>query len=242
MIVNDEREGLLLIDQEAHARLTGDLAARLPFPVPHHAAFVAAARVHDNGWREADQAPTVDERGRPHSFNNVPDDRYEQLWRRGIERVADVDALVGLFVGLHGARFFETRESPGMRRLVEQERERQTAVLTELGLGGRWDALPEPVQEASDWIAMLDALSLLLCGASLPDQITPRVAGIGYTLTRTDQATVGVDPWPYEGGPFTLSVAARHLSSRIFADDEELRDALARTDVFEREVSLVPAD
>jgi hypothetical protein len=240
MIVNDEREGLLLIDQEAHARLTGDLAARLPFPVPHHAAFVAAARVHDNGWREADQAPTVDERGRPHSFNNVPDDRYEQLWRRGIERVADVDALVGLFVGLHGARFFETRESPGMRRLVEQERERQTAVLTELGLGGRWDALPEPVQEASDWIAMLDALSLLLCGAHLPDRITPRVAGIEYTLSRAG-TEVSVDPWPFEDVPLHLSVRTRSVAAGPYVDGAQLRERLAAAESRQTPVSVVGA-
>lgn len=241
MIVHDDRDGLVLIDQEAHARLTGDLAARLPFPVPHHAAFVAAARVHDNGWRETDAAPTIDERARPHTFNNVPDDRYEQLWRRGIERAAAVDELVGLFVGLHGARFFETRDSPGMRRLVEEERERQSAVLAALGLGGRWDALPEPVQRASDWIAMLDALSLLLCGASLPDRITPRVVGVGYTLTRSGEA-VSIDPWPYEGGHFTLSVAARHLSATTFDSDAELRELLAGVDAFEREVNVVPVD
>jgi hypothetical protein len=240
MIVHEEDNGLVLIDQEAHAHLTGDLAARLPFPVPHHAAFVTAARVHDNGWRETDEAPTIDERGRPHTFNNVPDDRYEQLWRRGIERAAAVDGLVGLLVGLHGARFFETRDSPGMRRLVEQERQRQSEVLADLGLGGSWDALPDTVQQASDWIAMLDALSLLLCGASLPDRITPRVAGTGYTLTRSD-ATVTIDPWPYEGGRFSLPVAARSLGATTFGSDVELRHAVAGARTFSLAVSVAPA-
>lgn len=240
MIVSDDRDGLVLIDQEAHAHLTGDLAARLPFLVPHHAAFVTAARVHDNGWREADAAPTIDDHGRPHTFNNVPDDRYELLWRRGIERAAAVDALVGLLVGLHGARFFETRDSPGMRRLVEQERRRQAAALDDLGLGGTADALPDSVQQASDWIAMLDALSLLLCGASLPDRITPRVAGLGYVLTRTG-TVVTIDPWPYEGGSFILPVTARRVSGTTFASDDEFRDARAAASTFEREVSVARA-
>ena len=240
MIVEEDRRGLVLIDQEAHARLTGDLAARLPFLVPHHAAFVAAARVHDNGWREADAAPTVDEQGRPHTFNKVPDDRYEQLWRRGIDRGAAVDELVGLFVGLHGSRFFETRDSPGMHRLVEEERERQSAVLQRLGLGGSWDALPESVQVASDWIAMLDALSLLLCGAGLPDQITPRVGPIGYTLRRTEQ-TVSVDPWPYGRDPLTLGVEARRLEATTFDSEQALAGALSEAEAFTREVRVTPA-
>lgn len=240
MIVDRESEGLVVTGQEAHARLTGELAARLPFRVAHHAAFVAAARVHDNGWREADQAATVDDDGQPHTFNNVPDDVYEELWRRGIERAAAVDPLVGLLVGLHGARFFETRESPGMRQLVEDERARQGRVLTELRLGGSWDDLPASVAEPSAWIAMLDALSLLLCGAGLPDQISPRVGDEQYTLTRTSRG-VAVDPWPYEGGPLTLCVEARLIGPGPYADDEALRRALEHAPWIDRDVTVTPA-
>lgn len=239
MIVDQDGEGLVLIEQEAHARLTGELAARLPFRVAHHAAFVAAARVHDNGWREADRDATVDGDGRPHTFNNVPDDAYEDLWRRGIERAAAVDPLVGLLVGLHGARFFETRESPGMQRLVAEERERQDRVLADLDLDGRWDDLPSGVAEASAWIAMLDALSLLLCGAGLPDRISPTVAGTSYTLSRTSHG-VAVDPWPYEGGPLTLEVASRRIAPGPYASDESLRDALRRAPWRERQVTVIP--
>lgn len=240
MIVDHDADGLVLVEQEAHARLTGELAARLPFRLQHHAAFVAAARVHDNGWREADEAATVDEEGRPHTFNNVPDDVYEDLWRRGIERAAGVDPLVGLLVGLHGARFFETRDSPGMRTLVEDERRRQDEVLASLGLGGSWDDLPPAVEEASAWIALLDALSLLLCGAGLPDQISPRVGSQPYTLTRAGtQATV--DPWPYEEPDVDTSVAARVIGAGPYPDHEALRAALASAPWTRREVTVRPA-
>jgi hypothetical protein len=224
MIVSEDGDELVLITQEDHAHLTGDLAAALPVPVPMRAAFVAAARIHDNGWREADAAPTVDDDGRPHGFSDVPDEVYEDLWRRGIDRAAAVDPLVGLFVGLHGARFFETRDSTGMQRLVEDERRRQDAVLQELGLGGRPDALPENVAEVSAWIAMLDALSLLLCGAPLPGRLTPTVAGIEYALVR-DGMTVTMDPWPYEDVPLHLGVTARRLPAASY-DPQTLRRKL----------------
>ena len=240
MIVDREGEALVVIDQEAHARLTGELAANLPFQVAHHAAFVAAARVHDNGWREADRDATVDGDGRPHTFNNVPDELYEDLWRRGIERAAAVDPLVGLLVGLHGARFFETRDSPGMRALVADERDRQDRVLAELGLGGSWDDLPASVAQASDWIAMLDALSLLLCGAGLPDQISPNVGEQRYTLTRTSLG-VAIDPWPYEGGPLQLRVEARRIAPGPYPDHDALRRALEEAPWEERDVTVTPA-
>ena len=239
MIVDRGGEGLVVIEQEAHARLTGQLAARLPFLVGDHAAFVAAARVHDNGWREADRAATVDADGQPHTFNNVPDDIYEDLWRRGIERAAEVDALVGLLVGLHGARFFQTRQSPGMRALVEDERRRQDRVLAELELGGSCDDLPEDVAAASAWIAVLDALSLLLCGAGLPDRISPRVGQQPYTLTRSG-TRVAVDPWPYEGDLLTATVAARTIPAGPYADDEALRTALDAAPWTTRQVTVAP--
>lgn len=239
MIVEEQADGLVVIEQEAHARLTGELAARLPFRVAHHAAFVAAARVHDNGWREADRAATVDGDGRPHTFNNVPDDVYEDLWRRGIERAAAVDELVGLLVGLHGARFFGTRESPGMQELVADERRRQDEVLASLGLGGSWRDLPSGVGEASAWIAMLDALSLLLCGAGLPDQISPRIGSQPYTLTRRT-GEVTVEPWPYEPGSWTTTVAARTVPPGPYPDDAALRETLRSASWDERRVTVAP--
>src|SRR5690625_7747874 len=77
MIVVSTDGSLRLIEQEHHAHLTGALAARMPFGALDHAAFVAAARVHDNGWREADATPTVDRAGRPHTFSSAPDKTYE---------------------------------------------------------------------------------------------------------------------------------------------------------------------
>ncbi len=240
MIVDRDGDGLVLVEQEAHARLTGELAAWLPFRLPHHAAFVAAARVHDNGWREADRAPTVDDEGLPHTFNNVPDDIYEDLWRRGIDRAAGVDELVGLLVGLHGARFFETRQSPGMRALVEDERARQDRVLAALGLGGSWSALPSGVAQASDWIAVLDALSLLLCGAGLPDRISPRVGETAYTLTRTASGEVAMAPWPYVDDVLETTVAARLVAPGPYPDDQALRAALQDAPWTEPRVRIHP--
>ncbi|WP_290652508.1 DUF3891 family protein [Aquisalimonas sp.] len=240
VIVDDDGESLVLIGQEAHAHLTGELAASLPTHVPHRSAFVAAARVHDNGWREADRAATVDSEGRPHTFTSAPDPIYEELWRRGIARAAAVDALVGLLVGIHGARFFKTRQSAGMRRLLAEERCRQDAVLVELGLGGSWDALPAGVALASEWIAMLDALSLLLCGASLPERISPRVAGEPYTVTRSHEV-VTVEPWPYAGGACTFTVTARRIRRQPYASDEALRRALSQAEPYDLSVAVAPS-
>lgn len=241
MIVTADGDELVLIEQEHHAHLTGDLAALMPHGRGNHAAFLAAARVHDNGWREADQAPTRDGAGWPCTFATVADDVYAAVWRRGIARAADVDALVGLLVGLHGARFFGGRTSPAMRTLDDSERARQNRVLAGLGLGGSWQDLPADVDEPSQRIAMLDALSLMLCGA-IDRAIAPSVGDQAYTLTPTPAAaglaTVSVRPWPFAGPVPPLRVAARRLPRRPFVSDEDLQATFARAAVTTLAVAL----
>lgn len=237
MIVAVDGAELVLVEQEDHARLTGDLAALMPRGRGNYAAELAAARVHDNGWREADHAPTIDEAGWPHTFTTVDDPTYEAVWRRGIARAADVDPLVGLLVGLHGARFFGSRVSPGMRDLDERERARQDQVLDDLGLGGTWRDLPEEVAEPSQRIAMLDALSLMLCGA-IDAAIPAPVGAVRYTLTPTDQGAM-VRPWPFDDPKPAFAVRARRLPREPFASDHQLQEAFATAATTTFEVSLV---
>ncbi len=204
--------GDVQVTQEAHAHLAGDLAARLPAGPWDRSALVAAARLHDNGWREADADPSRGPDGRPLTFYRVPGDVYEAVWRRGIARAAAVDPLVGLLTGLHGARFFAASPHAGVRALHDEERARQDRVLADLGLGGSWRDLPPAIAAASDWIAFLDRVSLVLCG-ELPEVVDTDVAGTTRRTVRSG-AAVTIDPWPFpdRGGPLTVPATPAPLS------------------------------
>ena len=222
MIVVSDDGGLLLVAQEAHAHLAGDLAARLPAGRYPRSALVAAARQHDNGWREADADPTRDDRGRPRTFYDVPPDVYESVWRRGIVRAVAVDPLVGLLVGLHGARFFGASPHAAVRALHEEERDRQDRVLADLGLGGSWQDLPPPILAASDWIAFLDRVSLLVCG-ELPDELDTdvdrvlhRTPGAGTTSPSTPgRSSTRAAPSPCRPGARTAARRPSCASSAL---------------------------
>jgi hypothetical protein len=239
MIVTPEGDGLVVFAQEAHAHLAGELALWLPGGEGERSAFVAAARLHDNGWREAEVAPTVDAEGRPHTFHAVPPDVYVGVWRRGIGRAAAVDPLVGLLVGLHGARFFGGSAHPEVRALHEEERARQNRVLGELGLGGTWRDLPPAVRSASDWIRFLDLLSLMVCGA-LDDVVPFEVGGTAVRIVRAGD-TLTIDPWPFTGPGRSVSINGRHLASASFPSAEALRAALASAPTATWTRSLQPA-
>lgn len=229
MIVTADGDSLLLVAQDDHAHLSGDLAAAV---APGSAALaldrsavVSAARVHDNGWREADAVPEVDDEGLPRTFLSLPDAPYEAVWRRGIERAAALDPLTGLLVGLHGARFFGFRRSEGMHRLLAEERTRQDRVLAELSLGGASSDLPAAVQAPSDLIAFLDAVSLQACGA-LGDVVTQEVAGTLMTCTRHGNRLV-VEPWPFEGTGFEVQAPAKRLRRSRWESAAGLRAELS---------------
>jgi hypothetical protein len=239
MIVIPEGQGLVVFTQEAHAWLAGELAARLPVGHWEASALVAAGRVHDNGWREADALPTIDESGRPHTFYRVPPAVYTAVWRRGIARAAAVDALVGLLVGLHGARFFPLNPHEDVHTLHEEERARQDRVLAELGLGTSWRALPGPLGSASDWVAFCDQLSLTVCG-ELDDSLTREVAGTAYTTVRSGD-TITIDPWPFADAGGWVSIEGRRLASSRFTSREALRDALAEAPTVPTSKLLLPS-
>lgn len=240
MIVLPDGPALVVFTQEAHAHLAGELAARLHPGDWDRSALVAAARVHDNGWREADQTPTLDRAGDPHTFYRVPPDVYTAVWRRGIARAAGVDPLVGLLVGLHGTRFFGANPHAQVKALHAEERARQGQVLVELGLGTSWQALPAPIQAASDWIAFVDQLSLMVCG-ELADRTSSTVVGIDYRATR-EGAAISVDPWPFTdaGGP--VSIEGRRLPAHSFPSTESLCAAMADAPIVTRVSTLTSHD
>lgn len=230
MIVLPDGDGVVLFRQEAHAQLAGELAARIAAVSWERSAFVAAARVHDNGWREADAAPTLDGDGRPHTFYAVPPEVTTACGGAG-SRAAAVDALVGLLVGLHGARFFGTNPHAQVRALHDEERERQD-LLGELGLGASWRELPSPISAASDWIAFLDRLSLTVCG-ELADSLTTEVDGLPYRTTRAADV-ITVDPWPFTDDGVEVTIDGHRLPHRAFASEPALREALDTAPAFTR--------
>ncbi len=224
MIVLPDGDGLVLFGQEPHAQLAGELAARLPAGRWEGSALVAAARVHDNGWREADLHPTIDQDGRPHTFYRVPPDVYVAIWRRGIARAAAADALVGLLVGLHGARFFGSNPHEQVRALHDEERARQDLVLAELGLGTSWQALPTPLQSVSDWIAFVDQLSLLICGEF--DTADRDLDGTSYRAVRSGDV-ITLDPWPFGDAGGSVEITGRSLPRGSYPSRGALQEALA---------------
>lgn len=239
MIVRESGDDTLLVMRQMdHAALTGEFAARLADAPEPRGAFVAAARVHDNGWREADEAPLLDRAtGRPHTFRSIPDAPYREVWERGMARAVALDPHVGLLVTLHGARFFSNRTGGGTVEFHAAAKRHATTLLGALGLGGTYDDLPRDVEAQSGWIAFLDGLSLFVCEswrspwrADVPD---------GHVTVERAGDVVTMDPWPF-GDAFEAEVPARVLPAQRWATEDAMRRALDAAPVRRLRFSFTP--
>jgi len=188
MVLSRRNGGLRLIEQNEHGRVCGELCAHwgnaaFARPARPGSARIAAA-MHDDGWREADAEPLFNaDHGRPLSFLEIEMSEHVPLYRRGVERVARLDAYAGLLVSMHWTGLYRGRwglqsggvfrsagsggeESLQDRAVAEQERswiERKRDLMSqepradfEIGLWHNYDVLQA-----------LDLLSLYACTADL---------------------------------------------------------------------------
>lgn len=221
MIVRPHSDGLLLFTQEQHAHLSGDLAERLREAADPRADFVRATREHDNGWREYDERPRRNPSGGATAYSEMPRDEYRAIWRRGIARAAGMGEYVGLLVSLHGMRMFAKRTGEEDRAFYAEERGNEDALLARMGMGGSWEALPEPARHHSAWIAFLDGLTLFaLDGWKSP--WASDLDGLGRVEARREGESVVVAPWPFDAPRLAFRLAGRRIAGACFADQGAL--------------------
>lgn len=114
MLISRRNDRLVLVDQNEHGRLAGDLCEHwgnddFARPVRPESARVAAA-MHDEGWREADAAPLFNpEEARPLHFLEIDMFDHIPLYGRGVERVFGLDPYAGLLVSMHWTGLYRGR-------------------------------------------------------------------------------------------------------------------------------------
>lgn len=108
MIVVRRDGELLLVTQPDHAHFAARLLAlRRDDGLagnPRRDEVLLAVREHDNGWREADAAPRVNDRLRPLDFREAPAPLRQEIWLRGVARYAEHHPYAALLIAAHARR------------------------------------------------------------------------------------------------------------------------------------------
>jgi hypothetical protein len=255
MIIQEQGDQLILIRQTDHAMLSGFFARNLgnrlfSRPEPFES-FCLAAAEHDNGWSEWELLPQIDPKTfTPYNFMSIPTEEHIALYQRGIERVVRVDHYAGLLVSMHCAGLYDrTRATmPGFSAKYVKSSESQLVSdflqrlrLQQLRL--KVDLRADPVMKdyADDHslqanlqrLEALDRLSLYFCLAPLDGSTIDAVPVNGngteadWDLQPAGSSLVTLQPYPFAKDPLEISILARRVPKRPYADENEFHKILA---------------
>jgi hypothetical protein len=266
MIIQDQGDHLIIIRQTDHAVLSGFFARELGnevFSKPEPAeSFRLAATEHDNGWEEWELEAGIDTvTFLPYSFMSVPTAEHIALYQRGIERVVKADRYAGLLVSMHCAGLYDrTRATmPGFsaKYVKSQESALVTDVMQRLRLQQlrlKVDLRADPVtkdfaeekwlQANSHRLEAIDRLSLYIClGPVEPATIDAvpmdyRGGEADWNLQPEANNAVALEPYPFRRDPLEISILARRIPKRRYADDLDFQKTLAQAPFFAMKFTL----
>ncbi len=242
----DDPSGTYLIPQTSHAWLAWQVAEHwgnrnFARPAPR-AETLAAVLLHDGGWAESDAAPTLDDQGRPRTFDRMPVSEHLAIWRSSVARTEQYSRYSGLIVAAHFAGMSDRkladllkRDDTDGARLAQSfsaEMERlEDSWVEELSKDGRYEPyLAGPAREVnSRLLDTCDRISVFL-SASLPSPFEVWAQNSSsdtevITFETVDATTWRVHPWPLQGDRQKIHCEGRRLATTSFSSVEEFRAA-----------------
>ena len=137
MIVRERNQELILIQQDHHAAISGDIVKQwkkdyfLGDDLRSSVEF--AAYQHDCGWKEFDKQPFLnDKEAIPYSFFDFPILPKIVLYKHGIDVVQQVDSYAALLCSEHYKRFLLNHTSLEAQEFVTAENTRQQSIIATL--------------------------------------------------------------------------------------------------------------
>jgi hypothetical protein len=266
MIIQEQGDQLILIRQTDHAMLSGFFARALgnklfSRPEPFES-FCLAAAEHDNGWNEWELLPQIDSKTfTPYNFMSIPTEEHVALYQRGIERVVRVDRYAGLLVSMHcaglydrtratmpgfSAKYVKSNESHIVTDFLQRLRLQQLRLKVDLRADPLMKLYAEdhPLQANLQRLEALDRLSLYFCMAPLDGYTidTVPVNGNGseadWDLQPVENNLVTLKPYPFQKDPLDISILARRVPKRPYADEHEFHKILAQAPYFAMNFTL----
>ena len=241
--------GSCLIPQTSHSWLAWQVAEHwgnrsFARPSPR-AETLAAILLHDGGWADFDRAPSLDDRGRPRTFDRMPVSEHLAIWRSSIIRAAQYSRYAGILVASHFTAMAQRKLADHLDRndvigaraaqsfIAEMERN-ESSWVEELTGDARYEACLDGTGRAVNTrlLDTCDRISVYLCG-SLPAPFevwATNAAGDTEVITfdAVDSTTWRVHPWPLQGDRLQIHCEGRRIAASTFSDESSFRETLSR--------------
>jgi len=242
MIRKDIESGWILINQNDHARLSGEIMGywgngEFSQPEPRDEVLFAI-REHDSGWREWDSSLRVNSVTQfPMNFLEM--DSYEQaeIWNRCFRRHSEehpyASALIALHFGKLNEKSLNKNSNNGAAKASNAEIIKFVSEMLNINISSLdLNYLAEDVQVNLRHVQIGDVISLALCHGWSSIEITDvpldynNVQGATISLKSKDGINYVLSPYPFAEPLIRFQVKGRRLDQKKFASDDELREKL----------------
>jgi len=266
MIIQEHGDHLILIRQTDHAVLSGYFAREagnesFVRPEPFDS-FQLAATEHDNGWSEWELQPRIDPATfLPYTFMSMPTTEHMDLYQRGIERVVKVDRYAGLLVSMHcaglydktratmpgfSAKYVKAQEAPLVSDFLQRLRLQQMRLKVDLREDPATKNFADEkwLQANAQRLDAMDRLSLYFCLGPMETATIDAVpadykgAEVDWDLQPEESNGATLEPYPFRRDPLEISILARRIPKRRYADDLELQKVLVQAPYFGQKYTL----
>lgn len=253
MLIQRDRDTLIVVRQTDHMAQVARIAERWGnerFPAPaHREETIRAAGLHDNGWRDWEDRPTLlPETGRPRNLGELERPVHAAFYRAGVDRAAAVDPYTGLLVSMHAAMLYAgvdgwdpaTLTPPARPDLGEVERSfiadqaaLQRRLRESLQTSPRYATA---VESAHLWPAYLrlrawDRLSLYFLFFGMGDDALDHApSDQGETtvaLRQSGPREATAQPWPFDRASVNFPVVVAQVPDRRYESGDEFLRVLA---------------
>ncbi len=253
MIIQREDDTLLVVRQTDHMAQVARIAehwGNRQFPAPEHREeAIRAAGLHDNGWRDWEEQPTlVPETRRPRNLGELPVEVHAAFYGAGVERAVAIDPYTGLLVSLHALQIYAGVENWDLEELLPPDRDdlddvRRAFVRAQVALQRklRQQLAASPryarsIEPARLWPAYLrlrawDSTSLFFLFYGMQDTTLDRVpiadGQTSIALRKIADRVGTATPWPFNRDEVTFPVVASRVPDRAYASGDDFLRTLA---------------
>ncbi|GGJ88688.1 hypothetical protein GCM10007063_09010 [Lentibacillus kapialis] len=234
MIVRERQNEYIMIEQDHHARISGQLAANLKdsFFIEEiwKQSVLYAIENHDYAWRMIDKQPFWnDQKQEPFMFTDIPNPVKTVFYKHGIDEVEKHDSYAALLCSEHYTRFLIDDPKDESQLFVQNERDRQQKIIHRIE---NYDKDIFGVHYSL--LQFFDSLSLYLClnepgsakkdehpffkdGIPVPQHLTffhKNKVGIYWK----DNGTVEMDVFPF-GSPIDVTIRQKAVPKKAIAEN-----------------------
>jgi Protein of unknown function (DUF3891) len=266
MIIHERGDQFIVIRQTDHALLAGFFAREwgnenFARPEPN-SSFRLAAAEHDNGWTEWELNPLIDySTFTPYTFMSIPTAAHIEIYKRGIDRIVQADPYAGLLTTMHvaglydraratmpgfSAKYVKSTDTQLVAEFIQRLRLQQLRLKVDLRADVRQKNFAEEksLQNNLQRLDALDRLSLYFCLAPQQDAtidgvpINEQGREVDWELRPQAGNSVTLTPYPFRRDPLDISILARRIPKRRYADDYDVQKTLALAPFFATHFTL----